>query len=277
MSRYLIYALKDPRDGRIYYVGATAVGLRRTRRHRSPSAIRGANNPEKAAWLKSLPSRVGLPYDVEILEEFASKQELWSGDRCAEARWICALRSSGEPLTNRALGGPYIEVPPENRARGDRNGARLHPERLARGDRSGARLHPEQYPKGDEHYSRLRPELLARGERHGSKTKPGRLPSGDQHHSRRRPEATARGDKNGARTRPEKLSRGDEHYSRVRPELLMRGVGHHKAKLTDEIVKEARIRYRRGDTTSVALAAEVSISQAAMHAALTGKTWKHVT
>jgi hypothetical protein len=42
-------------------------------------------------------------------------------------------------------------VPPERRARGDRNGSRLHPERLKRGNDHPSHLHPERLRRGEEH------------------------------------------------------------------------------------------------------------------------------
>jgi hypothetical protein len=57
------------------------------------------------------------------------------------------------------------------------------------------------------------------------------------------------------------------------------GERHHSSKLTDAIVREARMRYKAGKAegvSSVTLAKEYGVSQSVMHAALTGKTWKHV-
>ena len=54
------------------------------------------------------------------------------------------------------------------------------------------------------------------------------------------------------------------------------GSAHPRAKLTEEIVIEARRQYASGERTSVALAAEHGVAQATMHAALTGKTWSHL-
>lgn len=60
----------------------------------------------------------------------------------------------------------------ENNADRDRKGRAAkcpqpRPEQRARGDRNGARLHPERMPRGDAHHARARPETVARGERSG--------------------------------------------------------------------------------------------------------------
>jgi len=48
------------------------------------------------------------------------------------------------------------------------------------------------------------------------------------------------------------------------------------AKLTEDIVRECRVRYAAGGITSVDLASEFSVSQSAMWSAIHGVTWKHV-
>lgn len=54
------------------------------------------------------------------------------------------------------------------------------------------------------------------------------------------------------------------------------GQEHPRAKLTDAVVIEARRAWRAGEKSSVTLAAEHQVAQATMHAALTGKTWRHL-
>lgn len=53
------------------------------------------------------------------------------------------------------------------------------------------------------------------------------------------------------------------------------GERHQDAKLTDEIVRECRARHAAGETKRV-LSREFGVSWPAMHAAIIGKTWKHV-
>jgi hypothetical protein len=53
------------------------------------------------------------------------------------------------------------------------------------------------------------------------------------------------------------------------------GAAHHGAKLTAEIVLECRRRFAAGEN-SYALAGEFGVTQPTMHAAISGKTWKHL-
>lgn len=71
----------------------------------------------------------------------------------------------------------------------------------------------------------------------------------------------ARGHRNGARTHPERVPRGERQA---------------KAKLSDDIVREARRRYRAGGVTHKQLAEEAGVDLSTMHAAISGKTWSHV-
>lgn len=56
-----------------------------------------------------------------------------------------------------------------------------------------------------------------------------------------------------------------------------RGDGHGRAKLTSEIVREARRRYAAGDGTSVSLAREFGVTTSAMYKAIMRETWKCVS
>lgn len=54
------------------------------------------------------------------------------------------------------------------------------------------------------------------------------------------------------------------------------GERHPRARLTDDIVREARRAWQAGEQTSVSLASMHGVAQATMHAALTRRTWGHV-
>lgn len=101
-SKYLIYALVDPRDGRWRYVGKSGSGLNRPRAHGRPSVL-AKDKTHKANWIKVLISQ-GLLYDIEILEELSSSRELIP----AEMEWIAAARRAGVSLTNMTDGGEGI-------------------------------------------------------------------------------------------------------------------------------------------------------------------------
>ncbi len=57
---------------------------------------------------------------------------------------------------------------------------------------------------------------------------------------------------------------------------IARGQQHYNAKLTDEIVREARRLFLSKQATAKALAKRFGVSHAVMHEAIRGKTWKHV-
>ena len=58
---------------------------------------------------------------------------------------------------------------------------------------------------------------------------------------------------------------------------ILRGESHPMAKLTADMVREARARYAAGDGTTVSLAREYGVTQGAMYGAIKGITWKHLT
>ncbi len=124
-SRFFLYELIDPRSGECRYVGSSDRGMTRPRYHSYPSSLkrdRGAGgNAEKAAWIASLPARPGdQPFDIRIVEEFGSSDELWAlvpapdgggagrfdGRDYPEEWLIRARRAGGARLTNAAPGGP---------------------------------------------------------------------------------------------------------------------------------------------------------------------------
>lgn len=74
----------------------------------------------------------------------------------------------------------------------------------------------------------------------------------------------------------ERVPRGERHILRTRPEVLVRGEAHHDARLSDDIVRQVRIRYAAGGTTYLALAVEYGVTERAMAWAIQGKTWRHV-
>jgi hypothetical protein len=88
---------------------------------------------------------------------------------------------------------------------------------------------------------------------------------------RRRP---ARGDANASRLYPERLSRGDAHYSRREPERMARGERHGNARVTAEIIKNARERFAAGGVSKAALARELGLSPSQMGRILRGESWQ---
>jgi hypothetical protein len=94
---WFIYALKDPRDERIRYVGWTSNPKARLRTHRH-DAQRGKYH--RANWLRSLYS-IGLEPQLQILEEGTEPR----GWHAAERKWIASFRDQGFDLVNLSDGG----------------------------------------------------------------------------------------------------------------------------------------------------------------------------
>lgn len=97
-SRWIIYALTDPRTSEVRYVGVTTmtVGMRLTRH--LGEAKRG-NPGYKNNWVRQLQGE-GLRPQTSILEE--GDGEGWAA---AEQHWIAHFRQAGARLTNIADGG----------------------------------------------------------------------------------------------------------------------------------------------------------------------------
>ncbi len=117
--------------------------------------------------------------------------------------------------------------------------------RTARGDRSGLRVHPERAARGERSGSRLHPESRPRGENHFSKTKPWLL---------------ARGDANGSRKHPEKLKRGEDSP---------------RAKITEQDVRDIRLRHSNGETQQ-ALSIAFGLGKSMVGYIVRKQNWKHV-
>ena len=92
-SKYLIYALSDPRDGATRYVGKSSSGMRRPREHRTPSVFIGGRTHHDR-WLQEL-WHAGYKCQVRVLE-FVTRDTL----RAAELRLIAEYLKRGHALTN---------------------------------------------------------------------------------------------------------------------------------------------------------------------------------
>lgn len=116
-----IYALRDPRDGRIRYVGQTGNGLSSRLSGHVSTARAETSGCAKDEWLRVLDG-LGLTPSIELLETTPTAA---ANDR--EAHWIDEARGRGESLLNVASppsvartidGGPTLRVvlPPDVRA-----------------------------------------------------------------------------------------------------------------------------------------------------------------
>ncbi len=89
---WLIYALVDPRDDTIHYVGRTINAKLRLQQHLQEVTT----NKKKGEWLEEL-KKAGMSPRMEILEIIECKEE--DAER-HEVRWIKHLLSACAPLTN---------------------------------------------------------------------------------------------------------------------------------------------------------------------------------
>lgn len=95
----LVYALVDPRNDEIRYIGKTfRTAHRRLRRHVSDCYLRGCTHREN--WIRALLSD-GLEPSIRVLRECSSPEEL----AAAECHYIAEFRASGARLTNATDGG----------------------------------------------------------------------------------------------------------------------------------------------------------------------------
>lgn len=98
MSKYLVYALKDPRTQEIRYIGKSTSGMRRALQHKDSSSLKKISH--KNNWIKSLLD-LGLMYKIEILQECLSNDEALQ----QEVYWIKLYKEMGANLTNLTEGG----------------------------------------------------------------------------------------------------------------------------------------------------------------------------
>lgn len=96
-DRYLVYALHDPRDWSVRYIGKSTSSLQRPRAHVTRSAF---ERTHKARWIQSI-LREGLEPGVSILQRCERAADLSE----AERHWIAHYRSNGTRLTNATDGG----------------------------------------------------------------------------------------------------------------------------------------------------------------------------
>lgn len=98
----------------------------------------------------------------------------------------------------------------------------------------------------------------------------------DNHNDMKRKGRNKKGDAHWTRVMPEKVKRGDNSYQRRHPEWLARGERHGNARMTNAMVlKMRRMRNDTGASFGV-IGNRFGLSRAAVFAAVTGKTWRHV-
>lgn len=99
MSRFLVYALVDPRTLSVRYIGQSSTGMDRPREHACPSRL-ATKRTHTSTWIASL-KKAGFGYSIAILETVGSADRL----NDSETWWISFGRALGWDLTNHAPGG----------------------------------------------------------------------------------------------------------------------------------------------------------------------------
>ncbi len=127
-----VYALRDPRDLSVRYVGWTIDLRRRLRDHINESATGGRQaHTRKGYWIRAL-GKVGFEPIIHSLES-GSGDTHWA--EC-EQKWIAHFRSTGTRLTNLTDGGDGMmgwKMSPETikRLSASMRGKKMSPKRLA--------------------------------------------------------------------------------------------------------------------------------------------------
>lgn len=96
---FIVYGLRDPRDGAIRYVGKSTFGISRAKQHAMPCELKRRRS-RKSKWVEELEA-IGLHYEIVVLERLDSGDVLYA----AEQRWIAEGRQAGT-LLNLSDGGP---------------------------------------------------------------------------------------------------------------------------------------------------------------------------
>lgn len=108
MREVTIYALIDPRTGRIRYVGKTVDLKKRLKAH-----LRANEKGPKDRWIRRLQEK-DLEPKVEVLEKCAESK--WEA---REKYWIKKMRrKEGSALLNRAPGGVWVPHKKRRKRRG---------------------------------------------------------------------------------------------------------------------------------------------------------------
>lgn len=115
MSRYIIYALSDPRTKIVRYIGMSTSGMSRPKQHAAESHLKRdeKHNWQKCAWIRELLG-LGLMYGIHVLRELEEPHKGANLEErkpfalalgIAEREAIAMAKVSGCLLLNRTNGG----------------------------------------------------------------------------------------------------------------------------------------------------------------------------
>lgn len=99
----IIYALIDPRNEEVRYIGKSTQGLKRPRQHKNPYQLRHEKHTYKTRWIKQL-LNLGLTYKIRIIQSYLTSDYLSE----AEKFWISLFIKRGCRLTNITEGGEGV-------------------------------------------------------------------------------------------------------------------------------------------------------------------------
>lgn len=262
-TRACIYALCEPDTGEVRYIGKAINPQLRLQRHLAPHAL--ARRSHKNSWLKNLLARGQSPM-LCILQE-APLEEAYE----LEKWWIAVYRPNGR-LTNATDGGEGVTNPPaEVRARiGWRKitaeAAREIRERVAAGESTvalAAEFGVSRHSIGN----------VVRG-----KTWPqagGPIASAlERRISPAASEAARRATKGKPRSEEVRRKIGDANRGQNRPS--MQGERHHQSRLTENEVREIRVRAGQGESFRD-LGVAFGVSRTAIRKLVTFVTWASTT
>src|SRR5260221_13115707 len=98
MYKFLVYALVDPTNDSIFYIGRSSSGLRRPRGHFSPSSLK---KPYPVYYKINSLLKLNIKPYIQVMEECESNEEL----DIAEMYYIREAKEEGYKLYNVTLGG----------------------------------------------------------------------------------------------------------------------------------------------------------------------------
>lgn len=114
MPKKFVYALTDPRNDSVHYVGLSTSGMMRPQQHWSDVFNRNKGKALRP-WFEDLVGS-GIRYQIKILECCEDIEYL----RCAERSWIARYRQAREPLANITAGGETMSEKGKNIIRAQR-------------------------------------------------------------------------------------------------------------------------------------------------------------
>lgn len=265
-----IYALVHPISGLIVYIGKCVTQLnRRLSNHEYKARSRRDSSP-KGKWIRDLQGQ-GLRPAIKLLEE---TEEKWQD---AERRWISKLRSEGLSLFNLHPGGNGAHTRASLRSDLVPLLGKISDGRIA--EKAGLCRETITYHRkragidASKDRSRIKNTFKKGRPAHNKIEFPDALTSRLGQESDRKLAATF--DVSRAVIRNRRKTSG---ISPVPTPPPRKGAQHHNSQLTEEIVRQIRIRHKVGSRTDgcSAIARELGLHITTVYAAIHRKTWRHV-